>query len=250
MRCALAVNRVSSDIEANLADITVLTHQAAESGADLVLFPEAAVTGLINNDDPAHDLPLGRPIPGPITERLTRLAAEGRIYLGIGVLERDGYRLYDSAVLFAPNGEMALHYRRIQPQWHGRKADPAVYRQGDEVVATRTPFGLVTFLICGDLFDDDVVARTRALSPDYLLFSFARSFSDGSLDQKRWGSDEEAEYAARASAVGCTALMVNGLEDPAVFEYPSFGGAMVVSASGEILARWPLGKPGILHREV
>lgn len=93
MKCALVVNRVSSDTETNLADVTALTHQAADSGADLVLFPEAAITGLINNDDPAHDLPLGQPIPGAVTDRLARLAAEGRICLGIGILERAGRTL-------------------------------------------------------------------------------------------------------------------------------------------------------------
>jgi len=88
------------------------------------------------------------------------------------------------------------------------------------------------------------------LAPDYVLFPFSCDFSDGSFDQERWDREEEPAYAARAASLGCTILMVNGLEDPGVFEYPSYGGATVVSAAGEILARWPLGRTGILYVEV
>ena len=58
MKAALAVNKVTRDVPANLAGMEQLAEEAADAGADLVLFPEAALTGLINNDDPAHDLPV------------------------------------------------------------------------------------------------------------------------------------------------------------------------------------------------
>jgi hypothetical protein len=46
-----------------------------------VVFPEAGLTGLINNDDPAHDLPLGREISGAVTDRLAPLARERQLWL-------------------------------------------------------------------------------------------------------------------------------------------------------------------------
>ena len=86
--------------------------------------------------------------------------------IGLELLERDGGCLYDTAVLLDHAGEIALHYRRIQPQWHGRHADPAVYRQGSELPVAQTPFGVLVFLLCGDLFDDEITARVRELAPD------------------------------------------------------------------------------------
>ena len=112
-----------------------------------------------------------------------------------------------------------------------------------------TPFGKLAILVCGDLFDDEIVGRLRRLEPDFLLFPFARNFNDGSVDQERWNA-EEPSYAARAAVVGCTTLMTNIIEDSSVTDYPAFGGAMVVSGKGEILARWPLGKPGVLLADV
>jgi N-carbamoylputrescine amidase len=244
VKAALIVNTFLPDAETNLRRMT------ESAGADFALFPEAAPTGLINNDDPAHDLPLGQPIPGPATDRLGAAARERGIHVAFGLLERDGDALYDSAVLLNPDGEIALRYRRIQPQWHGRNADPDVYRQGDELPLADTPFGRTVVLICGDLFDDDIAERARAREPDLLLFPFSRNFGDGTIDQDRWDRDEEPEYAARAARVGATTLMVNELGDPAVCEWPGFGGAWGVSPDGAVTSRWPLGTPGMLIAEL
>jgi len=250
MKAALATFRVLRNTDANLATMVRMTDDAADADADLVLFPEAAVTGLINNDDPEHDLPLGVAVPGPITDELGAVARRRSIYLGTGILERDGNCLYDSAVLLDPKGDLVLTYRRIQPQWHGHNADPDVYRQGEELASVSTRFGTVAFLICGDIWDDAIVARLREIAPDYVLFPFSRNFGDGSFDQERWDREEESDHAARAALLGATTLMVNGLEDPGLTEYPSFGGALVASAQGKLVCRWPLGVPGILYAEV
>jgi predicted amidohydrolase len=244
MRAALAVNHVGLDREANLARITAAIGEAGERGADLVLLPEAAATGLINNGDPVHDLPLGQSIPGPATDLLADLSKECRIHVAIGLLERQGQVLYDSAVLLGPDGDIMLHYRRIQPQWHGRGADPEVYRQGTSVSAADTGLGRMAVILCGDLFDDAVLAQVQAAAPDWLLFPFARCFSDESYDQERWDREELPEYLARVRSAGCTTLMVNYLSGPEVGAY--FGGAFAVSGRGEVIASLPLGRADTL----
>ena len=246
MRTALVVNKVGPDHQKNLDAILGLTEKAAMSGAELVLFPEAALSGLINNDNPEHDLPLGQTIPGPATSALATLCDKHDLWLGIGLLERDGHRLYDSAVLIDGTGRVALKYRRNQPQWHGRKANPSVYCEGSEIGRACTPFGSLAFLLCGDLFDDNIVARVEKLKPDFLLFPFARCFSDGSFDQHRWDTDEIPEYAARVKLVGAPTLMVNYVADADLPDDNSFGGAFVISAQGKVIASKPLGKQGIL----
>ena len=251
MRAALAVNLVLPDAEANLAAILRMAHEAADAGADLALFPEAALTGLINNDDPEHDLPLGQTIPGPATESLGRVARVRRIWLAAGLLERAGNTLYDSAVLLAPDGGLALTYRRMDSHWHGRDAEPAVYRQGTEPAKTDTPFGSLAFLICGDLFSDEIAERARALAPDWLLVPYARCFSDGSRDQARWDRDEMPQYAERVRRLGVTTLMASYLAgDGLERDGDAFGGAMAIAADGTVLDTLPLGKVGILLAEL
>jgi len=116
MKVALAVNRVTTDINANLISIVNTTHECANAGTDLIIYPEAAITGLINNDDPVHDLPMGQPIPGNVTDALTKIVREQKMYLATGILERESNKLYDSAILLIPDGQIALKYRRINLQ--------------------------------------------------------------------------------------------------------------------------------------
>lgn len=245
MRVALAVNRVTDDIHANMASILKMASQAAEDAADLILFPEAALTGLTNCGDPARDLPLGVEIPGPATDILAGSAKAHGIWLAIGLLEREGFCLYDSAILLSPEGDIVLKHRRIQPQWHARDADPSVYRQGTELSKVETPFGSLAFMICGELFDDGLVSRVRELKPDWLLFPFARCFGDFSWDQQRWDREESPDYLARVQLVGVTAFMVNYLADSSL-NGGSFGGAMVVTGEGKVIKSMPLGESGML----
>lgn len=239
MRAALAVTRVTADTGINLENIRNAMAHAAQGGASLVVLPEAALTGLANDGDPSHDLPLGREIPGPVTDALAAHARQYRIYAAVGLLEREAGALYDSAVLICPSGRIELHYRRIQPQWHAKDADPLVYKQGSAVGAANTGIGRIAIIICGDLFDEAVTAQVRLLEPDLLLVPFARCFCDSSYDQERWDRDEQPEYLRRARSMGCAVLMVNYVSGAELGGY--FGGALAVSSQGEIIDSLPLG---------
>ncbi len=247
---ALAVTPVSPDVAANLNMMVRMAQTAADAGADVVLFPEAALTGLINDDNPAHDLSLGQSVPGPAIEVLSAVAQARSLWIAVGLLERDGARLYDTAVLLSPTGEVALKYRRITPGWHGQHADPAVYGHGTAVSAVQTPWGKVAFLLCGDLFDDALVQHVRALDLDFLLVPFARSFDDGMCDQARWEREEMDAYAARVRMAGVTTLLVNYLDAGDLIDDHSFGGAWLISEVGEVLAQYPLGHAGLLLVEL
>jgi len=243
---ALAVNRISLDVVANLKTMVRMARTAADAGAAVVLFPEAALTGLINNDDPVHDLPLAEPVPGPATETLAAVARARKLWLGVGLLERDGTRLYDTAVLLSSTGEIVLKYRRISPGWHGRGANPAVYLHGTDIPTVQTPWGRVAFLLCGDLFDDVLVQHVRALELDWLLLPFARDFDNGTCNQVRWDREELGKYAARVRMAGVTTLLVNYLAGDDLEDDGAFGGAWVISGAGEVLAQYSLGQAGLL----
>lgn len=246
MHSALIVNPVTPNIDTNLATVISMAHEAADNSAELVLFPEAAVTGLINNDNPEHDLPFGQIIPGPLTDILSDLAEKRKNYLAIGILERDGDKMYDSAVILTPAGQIGLKYRRIQTRWHGPKADFNVYSSGSKITKIDTPLGSFAFMICGDLWDDGLIQRIKRLKPDWLLHPIARCFDDCSIDQERWDREEVPEYIWRIKAIGVTTLMTNYI-DCGLTNDDSFGGAMAVRGDGTIIASLPIGKPGILY---
>lgn len=249
MRVALVALEILPEPAANLARMAAWANESADEGADLVLFPEASLTGLVNNDDPEHDLLLGTPIPGPATEVLSRVARGRGLHIGCGLLERDGDQLFDSAVLLDPEGAIALRYRRISSGWHGRLTEATAYGQGYDVPLARTALGTFAFLLCGDLFDDTIAMRAHDLGVDWLLFPLWRRFVDGSRDPKEWSATEEALYAERVARVGATTLMVNALADDALGG-GAFGGAWVRAADGTPRATLPIGQAGALLADV
>jgi predicted amidohydrolase len=249
MRVAMAVNRIADDIQWNLAVIERYVHEAAVGGARLLLLPEMAVTGFVADGNPTHDLPLGSMVPGEITDRLVDAAGNAGIWLAIGLLERAGDRLFDSAILISPAGQIVLKYRRIHPGWRARKADPCVYREGTEMLTADTELGRIAFVICGDLFDDGIAARTRATRPDVVLFPIARCFENGEWDDERWRRDERPGYLARMAQLGSPCLMVNSLS-VAPLAGGCFGGAMAVGRDGAVLGERVLGEDGLLVIDV
>jgi len=84
---------------------------AAKLGARLAVFPEAAVTGYAF-DSLAEAMPHGESVPGPTTEALTPICRDAGIFAVVGLLERDGERLFNACVLVGPTG-MIAGYRKI-----------------------------------------------------------------------------------------------------------------------------------------
>jgi predicted amidohydrolase len=207
------------------------------------------LTGLRNNDRPARDLGFGVGLHEPEVRAMAAMARSSRVHLAIGLLERAGSRLYDTAVLFSPDDTAPHVYHRITPGWHGKRASPQVYAAGHEVETVRTRFGALGFLICGDLFDDGLVGKMKAFAPDWLLVPMGRCFGNGAHDDKRWVKEEQPAYVERVRLAGISTLMVNSLADRNL-DGGSFGGAMVVAPDGEVLARLPLGNPGMLFADL
>ncbi|MGJ4890996.1 nitrilase-related carbon-nitrogen hydrolase [Bradyrhizobium sp. HKCCYLR20261] len=129
----------SSDVAANLARIAELAAAAKGEGAELVVFPELAATGLT---DPAET---AEPIPGRITGTLTGIAAEQGLTLVCGLAERDGNTIYNSAVLVTPDGKITT-YRKT----HLTTAERSWATAGDDWTVVDTPMGRIGILIGHD----------------------------------------------------------------------------------------------------
>jgi len=242
MKFALAVREVGGTIEENIEGILSSIRHAAARGAELVLFSEASLTGLRLTDDPRRDLALGVSIGGAELTRIGGAAREARFHVALGFLERDGHTLYDSAVLFGPTGERLLIYRRLSPGWQARGADPGSYGRGAGFTYCDCALGRLGFLICGDLFEDALVAQAAHAHLNLLLFPFARSRSKSGFTQAAWQAEEWPHYAARLERMGAAALMVNHLDRE---EPRYFGGAWLVDARGKVVGHRPIGRKGL-----
>ena len=91
--------------------------EARQNGAELVIFPECAVTGYcFDSRDEAK--PFAQPLPGPAVGFFSLLCrGYGGLTL-IGMIERDGERLFNAAALVGPDGLVAS-YRKIHLPYLG-----------------------------------------------------------------------------------------------------------------------------------
>ncbi|HJT31887.1 MAG TPA: carbon-nitrogen hydrolase family protein [Pirellulales bacterium] len=99
------------DRELNLSRIESALRETAKHGARLTVFPECALTGYCF-DSLAEAKPFAEPIPGPSTQRLSQLCGELDAFAVYGLLEADGQRVFNAAVLLGPSGVVAS-YRKI-----------------------------------------------------------------------------------------------------------------------------------------
>ncbi|QFR34168.1 nitrilase-related carbon-nitrogen hydrolase [Ancylobacter sp. TS-1] len=137
-RVAVAQFAPAGDVAANLARIEELAARAArEEGAELVVFPERALTGL---DAPAAVLIDGEAVAG-----LLAIAARHGVHLVAGLAESEGGTLYNSAVLVGPQGVIG-RYRKT----HLDATDHNWATPGDDWGVFDTRFGRIGMLIGHD----------------------------------------------------------------------------------------------------
>ncbi len=106
-QCAVALG----DVAANVATAERLMRAAAERSVDLLILPECALTGYVF-DDPASTRKAGLTLDGPEVAALVHVCAELDIHLIVGMLERSGDKVHNSAVVLSPAG--LLHcYRKV-----------------------------------------------------------------------------------------------------------------------------------------
>ena len=149
----------------NFVRIENAIREARTGEADIICFPETVILGWVNPD--AHERAC--PIPGEDSGRLCELAKKYEIYLCVGLAEKDGTKLYDSAILIGVKGRILLKHRKINIL---TELMTPPYTLGKGVNAVETEFGKIGLLICADTHKDDILGRMAELKPDLLLVPY------------------------------------------------------------------------------
>lgn len=110
LACGQIVSR-PGDIDGNLKQIETLTRQAAQAGARLCLFAEGAITGYVLTPDVLRQAP--RADRGLVVERLKRLAAELKIVVAAGTIERSDHAYHVSCFTALPDGQMLVQRKHL-----------------------------------------------------------------------------------------------------------------------------------------
>jgi predicted amidohydrolase len=168
---------------------------------------------------------VAEPVPGPLTERIGKVAARARRWICSGsIFERGrGGRIYNTALVFDPKGALVNSYRKLFPWQPHETATP-----GDRPapVFDIPRVGRLGVMICYDGWFPEV-ARGLALQGAELILHPTLTTTP----------DREQELVmARANAITnqCYVLNVNAV--------PSFGGGRSIGVDPRVAVLFELGQ--------
>jgi predicted amidohydrolase len=155
---------IDGDREGNFRRIEYALEAARAGHADIATFPESVILGWENPE--SHRLAAA--IPGADSERIAALARKYEMMIAIGLDEKDGDRLYDSAILVDRSGKLLWKHRKLNVL--KELMDPP-YAEGlpGGIGAVDTEFGRIGILICADTFGYDYAERMANLKADAVL---------------------------------------------------------------------------------
>jgi len=141
----------------NLEGCLARLDEAAAVGCELLVLPECATSGyMFATEEEAANF--AETVPGPAVEALEAACARLELHCVAGLLERDGDRLHNTAVLVGPGGLLG-RYRKTHLPCLG--VDRFVAPGDERPSVFDTPLGRIGIEICYDLRFPEL---TRALA--------------------------------------------------------------------------------------
>jgi NAD+ synthase (glutamine-hydrolysing) len=227
LKLALAqINTTVGDLEGNRSLILTRLEEAREAGADLVLFPELAVTGY-----PPEDLLLRPGFVRAARRSLQEIAAATKgISALVGTPHFDG-DLFNACAVCADGEVKAIYHKRFLPNY-GVFDEERYFASGRDLVLLRLGEALVGVTVCEDMWQPGPPATDLALAGAQLLVNLSASPFHVGKDRER-----EEMFQQRARDTSSFVAFVNavGGQDELVFD----GHSVVLDDEGEVLARAP-----------
>jgi predicted amidohydrolase len=189
----VAIGQVTGEpfaVENNLELTLKTADEAFREQANLVVLPELIVSGYALEGERLAQV--AETIDGPAVTAWTALCAKYQGYIAAGFCERDGERLFNTAVIVGPNG-VVLHYRKLH--LFGREKE--IFEPGDlGLPLAETDIGTIGICVCYDLRFLEV-ARAAALRGAGMLI-VPTAWLPG-YDQERWDRDGYCPQARGAA---------------------------------------------------
>ena len=234
LRIALAqLDLLVGDVHGNV-DRVIEAAQAARAkhGADLVVFPELALSGY-----PPEDLLFHRGFRKQIEEGLERVRREVRDVAAIvGYPEYSGTDIYNSAALVS-GGEVRARHRKCELPNYRVFDEKRYFRAGAQPTVFEVRGFRVGLLICEDVWETRAAQEARAAGAELLVVLNASPYE---IHKQR---ERERIVGARVRETGLPVVYVNtvGGQDELVFD----GNSFVMDAAGRVVMRAPPFEEGI-----
>jgi NAD+ synthase (glutamine-hydrolysing) len=238
VRLALAqINTVVGDLDGNRELILERLAEAKGDAADLVVFPELAVTGY-----PPEDLLLRPGFIRAAEESVERIAREARgttVLVGGPHFDRD---LYNACYVCSGGEVRAVVKKRYLPNY-GVFDEDRYFAAGRELLLLQHAKTLIGVTVCEDMWQPGPPATDLALAGAELLVNLSASPFYVGRDRER-----EEMFVTRARDNSCFVAFCNsvGGQDELIFD----GHSVVLDDEGQVIARAPGFEEALLLADV
>jgi NAD+ synthase (glutamine-hydrolysing) len=221
------MNAVVGDIEGNAARIRGLIEDARDEGAQLVVFPELALTGY-----PPEDLLLKTHFADAAGEALAEIAAGTRDIVALVGFPERADDLYNAAAVIA-DGEVRAVYRKMFLPNYGVFDEHRYFQAGTEPALVEVNGVALGLTICEDIWEPGPPATSEALSGAQAIVNLSASPYHAGKPHER---EQMLVQRARDNLAAVIFCNLVGGQDELVFD----GGSVVVDQDGKVLARAPM----------
>jgi nitrilase len=261
---------VMCDRDRTVQKVVSLIAEAAAGGAQLILFPEALISGyprglgygaVVGSRTPDGRKLFGEywessiEVPSAATALIGNAAAAANAFVAVGVIERDtsfsGGSLYCTVLFFSPSGELLGKHRKLKPTGSER----LIWSEGDgsTMPVFDTPAGRAGALICWENYMPMARMAMYAQGVQLLLMPTA----DG---RDIWLSTiRHVAYEGRCFVLSCNQYVTRDMYPEHWLKLPELAGqpdvvtpgrSAIVNPMDEIIAGPLEGKEGILYADI
>ena len=226
-------------VEANLKRAEDMITGASHENCQVIVLPECLDLGWTH----PSARQLAKMIPGETSDRLCEAAKSNGIMVVAGITEREGNRVYNSAVLIDQSGRILLKHRKINELSIAHD----LYSIGNVLSVAETELGTIGVNICADNFKSSLaIGHIQARMGAHFIFSPSAWAVDADHDDSKdpYGKEWETAYSVLCKLYGITLV---GVSNVGWIEAGPWKGKKVIGCSlavdpyGKVLARGPYG---------
>lgn len=228
---------VKRTIEGNLDYYAGLCERACAGDReklDLIVLPEIAVQYGVSGSP----IDLAVPVPGPESERFSAIARSHDVRILLGIIERDGDAVCNSAVLIGPDGSIEGTYRKVHLAV-GSEMDSGIL-PGESFPVFETGMGRIGCNICMDSSAAESSRMIGLNGADFLLLPIMG-------DHRAWRPENHTWDAERFRGIMQTRALDNQL--CIVVAVNQAEGSCIIDRTGHVLA-WNDGTEDIVTATV
>ncbi|ABY36492.1 MAG TPA: acyltransferase [Chloroflexus aurantiacus] len=244
--------RCTADPDFNMATAEAGIRAAAAQGAQIVCLPELFRSLYFCQSENHVFFALAEPVPGPSTERLSKLAAELQVVIVASLFEKRAEGLYhNTAAVIDADGRYLGKYRKMHiPD------DPLFYEKfyftpgdlGFKVFKTR--YARIGVLICWDQWYPEAARLTALRGADVLCYPTAIGWHPAEKAEYGVAQHQSWEIIQRSHGIanGCYVVSINrtGHEGDPAGGIEFWGQSFISDPSGTVIVRAPVDEPAVL----